>query len=699
VKKPDGTRELTYEGNWRDIFQNWEPLAHCYPEFVESMICSFVCATTADGYNPYRVTRDGIEWEEPSPGSAWANIGYWSDHQIIYLQKLLEISDRFHPGKLHALLKRKIFSHANVPYRIKPYTMLLEDWYDTIVFDDVLDGQIGAIVAETGTDGKLVLDAEGQVFHVSLAEKLLILLLAKLANFVPGGGIWMNTQRPEWNDANNALSGKGLSVVTLCYLRRFVVFFQQLLSEYGAASLEVTQEVKAWFDATYEVLQRHMSTLQAYSNDRQRRAVMDALGQAGSDYRQDFYQHGFSEAFTSLDREELLGFMELAQQHIEHTLRENRRRDGLYHAYNVLQVGEGSAMVGRLYEMLEGQVAILSSGLLSGEESLTLLQSLRQSALYRADQHSYILYPDNDLPGFLHKNRVPSNLVKRSPLLTRLLEQGDGTLIVRDENGMCHFPGSYRNAKDVKRALATLRERDEYADLVDMEYDSILALFENVFDHASFTGRSGTFFAYEGLGSIYWHMVSKLLLAVQETLLRARVQDESSSTVQALIDTYYDIRSGLGFNKPPDVYGAFPTDPYSHTPAGQGAKQPGMTGQVKEELLARMAELGAFVDQGVLSFEPLMLRESEFTTRETTFNYIDAHGQEQSLELPPGSLAYTFCQIPILYIRSADDRVEIAYSNDRQRQVAGHHLDVETSGHVFRRDGYVGRITVHLRPR
>jgi len=66
--------------------------------------------------------------------------------------------------------------------------MLLEDPYDTIVFDHVLDGQIGAIVAEMGTDGRLVLDAQGRVFHINLAEKLLILLLAKLANFVPGGG-------------------------------------------------------------------------------------------------------------------------------------------------------------------------------------------------------------------------------------------------------------------------------------------------------------------------------------------------------------------------------------------------------------------------------------------------------------------------------------------------------------------------------
>ena len=42
-----------------------------------------------------------------------------------------------------------------------------------------------------------------------MTEKLLVLLLTKLTNLVPEGGIWMNTQRPEWNDANNALVGKG----------------------------------------------------------------------------------------------------------------------------------------------------------------------------------------------------------------------------------------------------------------------------------------------------------------------------------------------------------------------------------------------------------------------------------------------------------------------------------------------------------
>ena len=51
---------------------------------------------------------------------------------------------------------------------------------------------------------------------------------------------------------------------------------------------------------------------------------------------------------------------------------------------------------------------------------------------------------------------------------------------------------------------------------------------------------------------------------------------------------YYDIRGGLSAAKTPEEYGAFPYDPYSHTPDNSGAQQPGMTGQVKEEIITRL---------------------------------------------------------------------------------------------------------------
>ena len=125
--------------------------------------------------------------------------------------------------------------------------------------------------------------------------------------------------------------------------------------------------------------------------------------------------------------------------------------------------------------------------------------------------------------------------------------------------------------------------------------------FETVFDHRSFTGRSGTFYGYEGLGSIYWHMVSKLLLSVQENIIAANEHEANAGVIGQLVEHYYEIRAGIGVNKSPKLYGAFPTDAYSHTPKYAGAQQPGMTGQVKEDIINRWAELGVSVKEGRLA--------------------------------------------------------------------------------------------------
>ena len=79
-------------------------------------------------------------------------------------------------------------------------------------------------------------------------------MLAKLSNFVPEGGIWMNTQRPEWNDANNALVGYGLSMVTLCYLRRYVDFCRRLFSNSDLADVSLSTEVAEMLAAVNALL-------------------------------------------------------------------------------------------------------------------------------------------------------------------------------------------------------------------------------------------------------------------------------------------------------------------------------------------------------------------------------------------------------------------------------------------------------------
>ena len=695
LRKADGSPQLNYEGNWRDIFQNWEALAYAYPEYLEGMISVFLNATTVDGYNPYRITRNGIDWEVPEPDNPWANIGYWSDHQIIYLQKLLEGCARFYPDKLATLLTQPIFAYANVPYRIKPYANLVKDPYDTITFDWDLHHQIEALIQKEGADGRLVRDAAGKVLHTTLAEKLLNLLLAKLVNFVPGGGIWMNTQRPEWNDANNALVGKGISVVTLGYLLRFITFYQKLLTDNGLETLTISAELAALFVAIQQTLTDHHASLTGQITDEQRKRVMDELGQAGSDYRWACYTDGLSGEMVHIARANLISFLSRAQAIVEHTLRANRRSDNLYHAYNVLHLGEDGTAIQHLYEMLEGQVSILSSGLLTPDEALKLLHKLRHSALYRPDQHSYILYPDRDLPGFLQKNAIDDDAVHDLALVKALLADQDASLIAQDVNGVYHFNGDIRNARDVVLILERLAENPRYATLVAAESSTILALFEQIFNHDAFTGRSGTFFAYEGLGSIYWHMVSKLLLAVQETIWHAAQFQDSPATLQGLIDAYYDVRAGLGFNKTPEVYGAFPTDPYSHTPAGQGAKQPGMTGMVKEEILTRLGELGLMIDQGQIAFDFTLLRPEELLREPSTLDYYNVDGQETEVIVPANGLAFTFCQVPIIVQQNDEARIALTFNDGTVQTIIGHQLSPELSRSIFLRDGTVRQLTVY----
>ena len=221
---------LDYQGNWRDIFQNWEALCYSFPDYFASIVAKFVNASTVDGFNPYRVTRNGIDWEVPDPDDAWSNIGYWGDHQIVYLLRLLEASQAFDPEALPAVARPEIFSYADVPYRIQPYDAIVRDTKATIDFDDARAREVEERATCIGSDGKLLARRRTATsVHVTLAEKLLVPVLSKLSNLVPDGGIWMNTQRPEWNDANNALVGDGVSMVTLCYLRRYLEFCERLV--------------------------------------------------------------------------------------------------------------------------------------------------------------------------------------------------------------------------------------------------------------------------------------------------------------------------------------------------------------------------------------------------------------------------------------------------------------------------------------
>ena len=692
LKDAAGEPVLDYQGNWRDIFQNWEALAWSYPGYALSMVFKFLDASTADGYNPYRLTRDGFEWEVLDPHDAWSFIGYWGDHQVIYLLKLLEICERFWPGRLEALLYRRVFSYANLPYRIKPHEAQVQDPQDTIVFDAAAHEVTMARTRTRGTEGKLLAGPDGSPCRANLGEKLLVLLLARLASFVPEAGLWLNTQRPEWNDANNALVGNGASVVTVCYLRRFLCFLAGLLPKEAGAGCEVAVELVPAFRGILAAL---CEGAPARFDDRQRRVFLDAVACPFSAYRTGLYTEGLSGATTTLAWAEVQALLTAALRLVDHTIAANRREDGLYHAYNLIAFSAEGIKVRRLYEMLEGQVAVLSSGALSAEQALGVLDALRDSALYRRDRGSYLLYPDRKLPGFLQKNRVPAERVRRSRLLSALLAAGDRSLVLCDVQGGFHFAAELRNAKVLEQVLDG-HLQGPLAELVRAERPAIRELYEEVFDHRSFTGRSGTFFKYEGLGCIYWHMVSKLAVAVQEVVAAAQRAGAKEQILTGLLGHYWAIREGIGVHLPPAVYGAFPIDPYSHSPAFLGAQQPGMTGQVKEDILTRWGEVGIQVEDGRIALHPDFIRPQELAEQGAAFRFVDLEGETQELLLPAQSFAFTLCQVPFVVHRAGPPRMVAIRHAGGDHTVLGLSLDRNTSQHIFERSGVVARVDVYL---
>ncbi|MEL6903976.1 MAG: hypothetical protein AAFP22_01135, partial [Planctomycetota bacterium] len=449
-RRPDGAREIGYEGNWRDIFQNWEALTVSYPHFAPAAVARFLNASTADGYNPYRITLGGVDWEVHDPDDPWSFIGYWGDHQVVYLARLVELAERHVPGSIAGRLDADGHVFVDVPYRIAGFDRTLEDPRSTVDFDEARAAEIDARVARFGNEGRMLSGPDGAPVTATLGEKLLTPLLVKLTNLVPGGGVWMNTQRPEWNDANNAIAGWGLSVVTTAHLHGALASWTELF-ERGPDAVALTGPVADLFDALSETL---ASGPPEDPSPAERRRVVERLGRAGERHRTAVYAGASADGRRRVSRADVVALLRAARRWTQRTLEENRRDDGLFHAYNLLRLeADGGLALRRLALMLEGQVAVLGSGLLDGEDALALLRALRGSALWRDDRSTYLLYPNRQLDAFLERGALPDDAHDRASVRALLGAGGAGVLRAAPDGSVRFAPG-IRNAGCLDDALA-----------------------------------------------------------------------------------------------------------------------------------------------------------------------------------------------------------------------------------------------------
>jgi hypothetical protein len=333
--------------------------------------------------------------------------------------------------------------------------------------------------------------------------------------------------------------------------------------------------------------------------------------------------------------------------------------------------------------MLEGQVAVLSSGVLDAEASAKLLETLFDSTLYRSDHNTFLLYPIKSIEDFLSKGQVD---VQTSALLQRLVEADNRQLVVKDHAGVVRFAPDLVNRRGVMEVLSQLAQDGRWTKLVEQDLEHVVNLYESVFDHHAFTGRSGGMYGYEGIGCTYWHMVAKLLVASGECVQDA--QDAPVAIQERLRALYHRVRDGLGFRRTPHQFGAYPIDAYSHTPGDRGAQQPGMTGQVKEELLTRRMELGVRFCNGEIHFNPSLMQDDEWPASTRSNHMVQR-------ELLAGEVFFQLCGVPVLYRKGSSASITVQTANG-ETEMTGSALPREWSQRLFARDGAVQGLRVTL---
>jgi hypothetical protein len=94
-------------------------------------------------------------------------------------------------------------------------------------------------------------------------------------------------------------------------------------------------------------------------------------------------------------------------------------------------------------------------------------------------------------------------------------------------------------------------------------------------------------------------------------------------------------------------------------------------------------------------FQPTLLRSSEFLGRPEAFRYFDVEGEARSIALSSGTLAFTFCQVPVVYERvSTEPSIEVVFTDGSSAKHPGNTLDHDSSAELFSRGGRMDRILV-----
>ena len=92
-------------------------------------------------------------------------------------------------------------------------------------------------------------------------------------------------------------------------------------------------------------------------------------------------------------------------------------------------------------------------------------------------------------------------------------------------------------------------------------------------------------------------------------------------------------------------------------------------------------------------FDTSLLQKSEFLSNKKVFSYFDISKEKCLIEISQDQLAYTFCQVPIVYTLSQlSSSVTLFLKDDTKVTMKGNTIDKKNSKYIFDRAGMIKKI-------
>jgi hypothetical protein len=93
-----------------------------------------------------------------------------------------------------------------------------------------------------------------------------------------------------------------------------------------------------------------------------------------------------------------------------------------------------------------------------------------------------------------------------------------------------------------------------------------------------------------------------------------------------------------------------------------------------------------------------LLHKKEFLSQENEVTFLTVDGATNTIKLEKDSLAFTICQVPVIYKMDVSNQIEIQYANGSNEVLKSIVLDTETTKKIVQRTGEISLIKVHLIP-